>query len=494
VKRAGGAVRPKISEFGPAWLRERLARLLPDGRDPPLAVAFSGGADSTALLAALAQLPGRRRRLRAIHIDHGLHADSAAWSRHAAQVARSLGVPFVARATHVPRARGESLEAAARTLRYRLLGEVLAAGEVLLTAHTQDDQLETVLLQLLRGAGVAGIAAMPEIAPLAGGWLVRPLLPRARAELRDWLAGEGLAWVEDPSNADLALDRNYLRARVLPPIRARWPGAGTTVARAARYAAEAQRLLDGLARADIGHASHGAHLSVPALRTLSAERRRNALRYWIAAAGLGVPPARRLEEIAGPMLAARADAQPFVEWQGARVQRAAGLLELTATGTRGRESPPARDGQITWAWREAPVCALGEGCGELLIRPAAHGPLDTAALPEALSVRWRRGGERLRPVRGGPRRTLKSLLQEAHVLPAERARLPLLYAGARLIAVADLWLDESVRATRASAARARLAWRYPGRGMCYPVLPSSLPRGFRKGASSRGGKSSRLKL
>jgi tRNA(Ile)-lysidine synthase len=463
VKRAGRAVRPQIGEFGPAWLRERLGRLLPDASERPLAVAFSGGADSTALLAALAQLPGRRRRLRAIHIDHGLHADSAAWSRHAARVAHSLGVPLVARATHVPHARGESLEAAARTLRYRLLGEALTSGEVLLTAHTQDDQLETVLLQLLRGAGVAGIAAMPEIAPFAGGWLARPLLSRARAELRDWLTGKGLAWLEDPSNADLRLDRNYLRARVLPLIRARWPGAGATVARAARHAAEAQRLLDGLARADVGQASHGARLSVPALRTLGPERRRNALRYWIAAAGLAVPPARRLEEIAGPMLAARIDAQPFVEWEGARVQRAAGLLELSAVGASGRQAARAPDRQLTWRWRAAPVCTLGEGCGALGIRPAAHGPLDTAALPDTLTVRWRLGGERLRPARGGPRRTLKGLLQEAHVPPAERARLPLVFAGARLIAVADLWLDESVRATAASAARARLAWQRPGK-------------------------------
>ncbi len=491
MKRAGRAVRPKRSEFGPAWLHEHLVRLLPDAGNPALCVAFSGGADSTALLAALAQVPGRHRRLRAVHIDHGLHADSAAWSRHAAQVARSLGVPFVVRATRVARARGESLEAAARTLRYRLLAGELGSGEALLTAHTQDDQLETVLLQLLRGAGVAGIAAMPEIAPFATGCLARPLLPRARAELRDWLRGQGLPWIEDPSNADLTLDRNYLRARVLPPIRARWPAAGATVARAARYAAEAQRLLDGLARADVGTASHGPHLSVPALRTLSAQRRRNALRYWIAARGLCVPPARRLEEIAGPMLAARIDAQPFVEWQGARVQRAAGLLELVATGTAAGETP---DGEVSWRWRQAPVCALGAGFGALAIRPATHGPLDTAALPEALSVRWRRGGERLRPVRGGPRRALKSLLQEAHVPAAQRARLPLLYAGARLIAVADLWLDESVQATRASAARARLAWQHPGPRMCYPVLPSSLPRSFRRGTTSGGGKSSRPKL
>jgi tRNA(Ile)-lysidine synthase len=177
-----------------------------------------------------------------------------------------------------------------------------------------------------------------------------------------------------------------------------------------------------------------------------------------------VPPARRLEEIAGPLLAARADAQPFVEWEGARVQRAAGLLELTAADALGPAAAPARDAQIGWTWRKAPSCALGEDRGALGLRRAAHGPLDAAKLPDTLAVRWRRGGERLRLVRGGPRRALKSLLQEARVPAAERARLPLVFAGARLIAVADLWLDESVRATAASAARLRLDWQRPGKG------------------------------
>ena len=156
--------------------------------------------------------------------------------------------------------RGESLEAAARTARYRLLGAAFAEGEALLTAHHQDDQLETVLLQLLRGAGVAGLAAMPALAPFGRGVLVRPLLTVPRAALADWVRAQGLSWVEDESNAQLRPDRNYLRARVLPVIRARWPAAAATVARSARHLAEAQRLLDALGQADAGRASCGAML------------------------------------------------------------------------------------------------------------------------------------------------------------------------------------------------------------------------------------------
>src|SRR5207237_887899 len=168
----------------------------------------------------------------------------------------------------------------------------LRDGEALLTAHHEDGQLEPVLLQLLRGAGLAGIAAMPARAPLARGFLVRPLLACSRQELLAYLRARGLEWIEDPMNSELRLDRNYLRARVLPAIRERWPAAATTVTRTARHTAEAQRLLDELGRADVARAAFGARLSAKVLRALTPERRRNALRYWITAAGYRPPPAR----------------------------------------------------------------------------------------------------------------------------------------------------------------------------------------------------------
>ena len=287
------------SSFGPQWLQRRLSELLPNFPDVALCVAFSGGCDSTALLAALAGLPRPPRALRALHIDHRLQPHSRRWSWHCRRIARRLRVPLSVRTANIARVRGESLEATARTARYRLLGAALAEGEVLLTAHHQDDQLETVLLQLLRGAGAAGLAAMPALAPFGSGLLVRPLLSVPRAALGDWVRAQGLTWVEDESNAQLRPDRNYLRARVLPVVRARWPSAAATVSRSARHLAEAQRLLDALAEADAGRASSGPMLSAKVLRRLPPERRRNALRFWISAAGFLAPPASRLDEIAG---------------------------------------------------------------------------------------------------------------------------------------------------------------------------------------------------
>jgi tRNA(Ile)-lysidine synthase len=391
------------------------------------------------------------------------------------------------------------LEAAARDARYRLLAAALHPGEVLLTAHHSDDQLETVLLQLLRGSGLPGIAAMPSIAPFAGGLLARPLLSRSRAELETWVRSRGLSWVEDDTNADDGLDRNYLRLRVLPLIRDRWPGSAAAVARSARHAAEAQSLLDTLARADVDRASYGESLSIQSLRALPADRLRNALRFWITRAGYLAPDTKRLEEITGPLLDARPDANPFVEWGegegSARAQRHGDLLSL---GVRVSPDPsmsaaalpagdflaPAGDSLagrsvadrsvIVWSWHDSLVYDLPHNLGKLELEPDERGPLDLDALPHPLTIRWRRGGERLSPRRGGPRRALKNLLQESHVPVADRARLPLLFSnasagdassaeatssGERLLAVADLLLDETVQATPTTHRRARLRWK-----------------------------------
>ena len=184
--------RREQDQFGPAWLARQLQLLLPGYPKVSLCVAFSGGLDSTALLGACAQLQPAPAQLRAVHVNHQLQAQAAAWVRHCRRTAGKLGVPLTVRTVRVARARGTSLEAAARTARYAALATVLREGEVLLTAHHEDDQLETVLLQLLRGAGIAGLAAMPALAPFAAGSLARPLLEVTHAQLAHWLATQPL--------------------------------------------------------------------------------------------------------------------------------------------------------------------------------------------------------------------------------------------------------------------------------------------------------------
>jgi tRNA(Ile)-lysidine synthase len=451
--------------FGPQWLIERLARLLPGFPDVPVCVALSGGLDSTALLGALAAARVERLRLRAAHVNHGLHPNASRWSAHCRQLARQLEVPLRVLAVTVNREHGASLEEAARAARYRRLAEHLQRGEALLTAHTRDDQLETVLLQLFRGCGLAGLAAMPPVATFGTGWLARPLLGCLRKDLEAWVRARGLAWVEDDTNLDERFDRNYLRRRVLPLVRERWPGVASAVARSARHAAEAQGLLTMLARADLERARDGASLSVKSLRALPPDRRRNLLRLWIASSGRALPDTRRLTEIAGPLIEARPDAHPRVLWGGAAVQRHADLLSLAdcAPMSDSQRATQMHAAELDWQWRQSYRCALPGGCALELVE-GSQGAIDLDALPDRLAVRWRRGGERLRVRSGGPRRALKSLLQEARVPLAERARMPLIFAGGRLIAAADLWIDASVRAAPGAPHRARLLWRKPTGG------------------------------
>ena len=391
--------------------------------------------DSVVLLSLLAthvrKSSKSRARLRAVHVHHGLHANADKWSAHCATLAKSLGVPLTTLRVKVARVRGASVEAAARNARYEALANTLEAGEVLLTAHHEGDQLETVFLQLMRGAGIAGLAAMPDVASFARGMLARPLLTRSRAELEAWANANELTWMDDDTNANEQFDRNYLRRQVLPLIRVRWPSAARSVSRAARHAAEAKRLLDALALADIERAANGAALSVHHLRALSSDRRRNAVRFWIARAGHTLPDTTRLDEITSTLLDARPDANPFVEWNGVRVARHADQLSIRAATTTG---------------------------GTLSVEPDPHGPVDLDALPAVLDIRQRVGGERLRPQKGGPMKTLKSLLQEARVPPDEREHLPLVFKGERLIVVADRWFDESIQATQETRRRGRIRW------------------------------------
>jgi tRNA(Ile)-lysidine synthase len=251
------------------------------------------------------------------------------------------------------------------------------------------------------------------------------------------------------------MDRNFLRLRVVPLLRARWPAAAVTVGRSARHLAEAQGLLARCARAALAAAADGAALRVSALRALNEVDRRNALRYWIQARGLRTPDHRRLAEIAGPMLAARADASPIVRWRGAQVRRHGDRLVAHLA-----EAAPGSPAELAWDWRAEPQLALPAG-GAIALLPDAQGEVSLSALPCPLRVCFRRGGERL--AQSGGHLALKDLLQQRGIEPWLRAAVPLLASGERILAVADLWLDLGcrVRAADRSSAHARLRWRRP---------------------------------
>jgi len=461
------------ARFTPRWLAQRLRALQGPLGGRHFCLAFSGGLDSTALLAALALLREREGfRLRALHVDHGLHAQSGAWAASASARARALRVSCGTIALKLKVARGESLEAVARAARYRALAARLEPGEALLTAHTQDDQLETVLLALVRGSGVRGLAAMAASMELAPGRLLRPLLPVTRVQLEQFARAHTLEWTEDATNSDERFDRNYLRRRVLPALRLRWPAAAATVSRSAALMAEARDLLEHLARAGAAQAADGAALRVSALRRLGAAERANVLRWWIAECGLPLPDHRRLREIAGPMLAARADARPQVRWPGGALRRHGDRLVAFATLAPSGAASSRAQMSLEWDWRTQAWLPLDDGPARgrpALSRPALglirdrHGDVDLATLPCPLRVGFRCGGERMAAAFGHA--ALKDLLHDAGIAPWERAAVPLVYAGERLVAVADLWLDDVYRRAGAAATgRGRFRWRRGARG------------------------------
>ena len=422
------------------------------GPKPRVALAFSGGIDSTVLAHLLVKQRRKLGGLRLLHVDHGLQPASGEWSQHCARMARAWRVPFVPLRATIERRKGESPEAAARTARYALLAGAIQPGEVLVTAQHRDDQVETLLLQLFRGAGVSGLAGMPGIAAWGLIPIARPLLQVTRTEIETTARKARLRWIEDPSNADTRYSRNFVRQRLMPLIREHWQGADKALARSATHMAEAARLLNERATQDLAALADGAGLSVSALRALPVARRRNALRGFIARAGVEMPESSRLKEMSGPLLEARADAQPEVRWADVRMVRSSGRLELHKAREE-RHQFVAK----SWRWHTDRRLILGDGAGLELIDDEA-GPIDLARLPRQLAIRARSGGERLRVAEKARTQTLKALLQNAKIPANERANLPLLFAGDRLIAVADRWIDVSIAATVKSRRRARLRW------------------------------------
>jgi len=435
--------------FSPRALRATLDRILREGGVPPgrWCVALSGGLDSTVLLAALAasraEVP--LAGLRAIHVDHGLHPDSALWSERCQSLSARLGVDCAILRIDAAGGRGDSPEAAARAARYAALKAALQPGEVLLTAHHADDQLEGVLLQWLRGGGLRAIAGMRPLAPFGSGWHARPMLGFVRDDLSAWADQEGLSWLEDPSNRDLRFDRNYLRHEVLPGVRRRWPAAARTIGRVGEQAAELLTLDAESAAADLLGLCEGATLSLAGLRPLAPARQRRALRAWLAGREVPLPAAATLEALRRDMLAASPDRVPETRWPGAVVHRYRGRLYA--------DRPDLAAG--SWApgdWRPGDKFELG-AAGRLELRATTGSGLSRARLSTPLRVARRSPGSRFQPAGSTHRRVLGKWLQDRGVLPWLRAQLPLVYAGQELVAVGDL-----AYGSRAAAAADEPSW------------------------------------
>lgn len=397
-------------------------------------VAYSGGLDSQVLLYALSRIIPEKR-LRAIHVNHAWHTDAIKWANMCQQTCEKLGIYCEVIPIDAHPKSGESAEAYARVARYGALAKRIPAEDFLLTAHHRNDQAETLLLQLLRGSGLKGLASMPFCQNFAKkAYLIRPLLDFTRSELYEYAQEHQLTWIEDDSNMDLRFNRNFIRHQILPHIQQRWPQADKTIARAAANLAEAHSLLEEIACQDRNMVQGPAPniLAISNLLKLSAMRRTNVLHYWLKQLHFSLPSQKQLQQV-DVLLKSRIDASPRVNWGNVQLRRyrdyiyALPLLE---------NQKLFNVGFTAWKLDEAIVLptldqltskqVLGAG---LLLK---EGQVD---------VTFRQGGERFYASNHQGSHPLKKLFQEWGIPPWQRNKLPLIYYQKELIAVVGYDID-----------------------------------------------------
>ena len=391
-------------------------------------VAYSGGLDSHVLLHLMSRIPDIA--LRAVHIDHGLQDVSPWWSRHCRDVCSDFGIPLDRISLKLEVPSGQSVEAYARSKRYAAFADLLEPDEILLTGHHQNDQAETLLIQLLRGAGGAGLASMPMISGFDQGQHLRPLLNLPREQLEVYADHHNLNFVEDTSNADLRFDRNFLRHQILPQLKERWPGSVQTLSRAAMLQGETQRLLDSYVSQDLEFMAGSVEgtLSAQLILECQPERRRALIRQWIANSGFRCPSSKKLQHIISDVFQAGQDANPLVHWEGAQVRRYRDDVYIM---------PPLAEHDIyqnfTWdAKHGLKIESLGLTLGASYLESWAD---KISAKNGSLTVSFRQGGEVIKPAGSDKTLTLKDLFQKFSIPPWLRDRIPLLFLDDELIIV-----------------------------------------------------------
>jgi tRNA(Ile)-lysidine synthase len=434
-----------------------------------IAVALSGGLDSSALLhLAHAYAQANDVALYAFHVHHGLSPNADAWLAHCEQACASLGVTFEARRIQLRDQNKTGTEAAARKARYAALGALCAEHGVplLLTAHHQDDQAETVLLQLLRGSGPAGLSGMdaanaaPSLLNNATLVMVRPLLPASRKQLESYVQQHDIRHIHDESNDDPRYARNALRHTVMPALEQHFPGFQERFARSAQHAQSATRLLTELAEQDLAGALDGEHIDIAKLRSLSQDRSYNLLRHWFATRGYNMPSTAWLAEMLTQLLEAKHDAQLLVTHPDCHVRRYRDRLHLTPKlddleGTREDQFDDKPGTEFRWNG-EAELAFPAYG-GVLHIEAAEEGFDADWLRSQKLLIEFRRGGEKLKLAANRPTRPVKYHYQSLNIPAWERGRLPVVKSGKELLFAAGIGMD--CHHVGEGSGRLRLRWQ-----------------------------------
>jgi len=447
------AVDSTVDQLPAVHLTAKLVNHLKQYIEPhhQLVVAFSGGLDSSVLLHMLSEQKATFGfKLEAVHVHHGLSPNADDWASFCQKSCKALNIPIRVVKVDVAKDSGVGTEAAARHARYEALSQ--SDADLILLAHHQDDQAETLIIQLLRGSGVKGLAAMPIID--SERRLFRPLLDISRAELLRYATAHDLAWIEDESNQDQRYDRNYLRHALMPVIERRFKSAKKVLARTAGHMAESAELLDDLAVIDaactgLSEWDIKQRLPLACLQQLSLPRARNLLRWWLALNQLDMPSAARLEEMLSQLLSARADAVIGVKINADTQLRR--YQKDVYIESRHNVLP------ISLLWSGQSHIELPDGSQLVFERQIGQGLAIERLGIDKLRIVSREGGERFRPDANRPTRTLKHLLQEANIPPWERTKLPLIYLQDELALVPGIGIAAGLEA-RAQEAGLMIVW------------------------------------
>lgn len=406
-------------------------------------VAYSGGCDSHVLLHALFSLSQLKSstgkfEIAAVHVNHGLQQNADKWSLHCRKICDDLGVRFKLLKVNAAAKTGQSPEAAAREARYQAISRFLPKNETLLVAHHQDDQAETLLLQLLRGAGPRGLSAMPKMKLMAGNRVLRPFLGLAQQTILEYAKQHQLDWIEDPSNTDTRFDRNRIRHEVLPVMKQRWPYLSKTLARVTQHQAEAAECLRELAEEDwvkVKTTEDFKGLCISKLLQLSQPRQKNLLRYWIEQLNcFNAIDSTHLNRILNEVIPAAIDSQPAVKWQNTQVRRYRDILYVL-DAKRINVSVKPQD------WNIANTIDLTDQ--RLVSREIVGKGIKQSLITDGIvNIRYRQGGERCQPSGRANHHTLKKLFQEWAVPPWKRSHIPLIYIKNEIVQIVGYCLCE----------------------------------------------------
>lgn len=423
-------------------------------------IAYSGGLDSTVLLHLCRRLQDARPdyHFRVVHVHHGLQSMADDWVHHCTRVCSHLKLPLSILRVQVRKQVGQSPEEAARVARYSAIRSVLKPGDNLLTAQHLDDQAETLLLQLFRGAGLPGLAGMADCMQFHTGHILRPLLRTSRKAIRVYAEIHQLDWIEDPSNSLNDFDRNYLRHQIIPRIKVRWPAIDHTLSRSATHCAEASQLLNVRAQALLDtliNPEEPGRLPIPPLRALSRAEQKLTLREWLRREGYRMPPSKTIDGILAEILATPADRAPRIHWAEGEIRRYRNELFLLPPLERFTPPPP-----LAWDGNES--LTLPAENGALQIEVTSGRGISLSRWKTALiSVHSRTGGEQLKLAKRQGTHSLKKLFQESGIPPWVRERVPLIFLDNHLAATAmPFWVSDHV-ATQPNEPGVTLRWLHP---------------------------------